>query len=170
MITFNRRVSADTPAQHSVKLPYHQRVKGRLRIETQDGLDAGIFVDRGSELKDGEKLSDDEGRVLEIKASAESVSVATTQDALLFARACYHIGNRHAEVQIESNQLVYLHDAVLDDMLRQLGLSVSASQRAFMPENGAYARGHAHGAHSHHTHGHETHSHEHEQAHTHEHS
>lgn len=159
MITFNQRVLAETKAQHSVELTYHQRVKGRLRIKTKDGQDAGIFVERGSELKDGEKIADEEGRVLEIKASAEPVSVASTDNSLLFSRACYHIGNRHAEVQIEANQLIYLNDPVLDDMLRQLGLSVSETMRAFSPENGAYVRGHSHEAHTHeHSH---THSHDH---------
>ena len=106
MITFNQRVPADTKAQHSVELPYHQRVKGRLRITTQEGRDAGIFIERGNELQHGDKLSDGKGQVLKIYSSDEKVSVATTDDALLFSRACYHIGNRHAEVQIETNTLI----------------------------------------------------------------
>lgn len=151
MITFNQLVSTDLDAQHIVSLPFHQRVKGRLRIKTEDGLDAGIVTERGSELKSGDKLSDDTGRILEIRASNESVSIATTNDELLFSRACYHIGNRHAEVQIERGKLIYLNDPVLDNMLRLLGLEVSCAELPFSPENGAYHKGHAH---SHATHSH----------------
>ena len=94
----------------------------------------------------GEKLKDDLGSVLEVLALAESVSVATTDSPLLFSRACYHLGNRHTEVQIESDQLIYLHDHVLDSMLIQLGLEVTRQTLPFSPENGAY---HGAGAHTH---------------------
>lgn len=153
MITFNQVVSAATDAQHVVFLPFHHRVKGRLRIKTTDGLDAGIVTERGSELKDGDKLSDESGRILEVRASDESVSVATTEDHLLFSRACYHIGNRHAEVQIQAGKLIYLIDPVLDDMLSQLGLIVCKAELPFSPEKGAYHNGHAH-SHSSHSHSH----------------
>ncbi len=162
MLTFNQPVAADTKAQHIVELPYHQRVKGRLRIKTLEGQDAGIVIARGNELCDGDKLSDGNGQVLQIKACAEKVSVASSADALLFSRACYHIGNRHAQVQIEANELIYLTDSVLDDMLRQLGLLVEESERAFSPENGAYTRGHSHAGHSH---SHDNHQHKHRHEH-----
>ena len=155
MITFSQRVSSDLDAQHVVSLPYHQRVKGRLRIKTSDGLDAGVVSDRGAELKDGDKLADESGRILEVRASNESVSVAKTDDPLLFSRACYHIGNRHAEVQILPGSIVYLTDLVLDEMLEQLGLSVVPAEMPFSPEKGAYHNGHAHS----HSHTHAEHSH-----------
>ncbi len=155
MITFSQRVSAERDAQHVVSLPYHQRVKGRLRIKTDDGLDAGIVSERGNELKDGDKLSDESGRILEVRASNENVSVAKTADPLLFSRACYHIGNRHAEVQILSGSIIYLIDPVLDEMLEQLGLAVVRAEMPFSPEKGAYHNGHAHS----HSHSHAEHSH-----------
>lgn len=150
MIIFSQKVSQETQADHKVKLAFHQRVKGRLRITTEDGLEAGIVTTRGNELIPGEKLKDDLGSVLEVLALAESVSVATTDSPLLFSRACYHLGNRHTEVQIESDQLIYLHDHVLDSMLIQLGLEVTRQTLPFSPENGAY---HGAGAHAH-THAH----------------
>lgn len=161
MITFNQTVSTELDAQHVVCLPFHQRVKGRIRIKTDDGLDAGIVTERGLELKDGDKLSDESGRILEVRASNESVSVATTKDPLLFARACYHIGNRHAEVQIQSGSLIYLVDPVLDEMLSLLGLIVSREEKPFSPEKGAYHNGHvhSHGSSSHNASAHGSHSH-----------
>ena len=143
-IIFSDRVSSEIPASHVVALNYHLRVKGRQRIITNDGLEAGIVIERGDELHHGEKLSDGNGRVLEIVAKPEAVSVAETDSALLFARACYHMGNRHTEVQIEPGKLVYLRDHVLDKMLASLGLTVSEQMLAFSPENGAYSGGHTH--------------------------
>ena len=154
-MTFNTPVAIDTPAQYSVALTYHQRVKGRLRVRIDSDLEAGIVSTRGEELLHGHKLSDDDGNILEVLASEEPVSVAQTSCSLLFARACYHIGNRHAEVQIDDGRLVYLKDHVLDEMLTLLGLELSEQNLPFSPESGAYSKGHSHShAHSHdHEHG-----------------
>ena len=145
MLIFDRHAPEETVADFSVSLPFDKRVRGRLRI-TPDGhdADAGINVERGELLREGSKLGCESGQVLLVRAQAESVSVATTSDRLLFARACYHVGNRHTQVQIDEQRLVYLHDHVLDDMLSLLGLVVSSQELPFEPENGAYAGGHAH--------------------------
>ena len=72
---------------------------------------------------------------------------------LKLARAAYHLGNRHVSVQIGAGWLRFLHDHVLDDMVRGLGLVVTLDTQSFEPEAGAYS-GHAHSnillkAHSH---------------------
>lgn len=57
----------------------------------------------------------------------------------MLAKACYHLGNRHVPLQIMPGELRYHHDHVLDDMLRQFGLTVTFGQLPFEPEAGAYA-------------------------------
>ena len=109
MLLFNELTQSDS-TDHRVSLTFHERIKGRLRITTDTGIDAGIQIDRGQVLEDGQQLKDEQGRVLQILAKPELVSVASADSAQLFARACYHVGNRHAEVQIGENQLIYLHD------------------------------------------------------------
>lgn len=152
MLTFTELTDTTAQAEHSVALTYHQRVKSRLRIETAAGNEAGIVLERGLVLSNGDKLRAATGEVLEIIAAKEHVSVASCDSTLLFARACYHVGNRHAEVQIEQNRIIYLHDHVLDEMLTLLGLSVTEQQLPFVPESGAYSKGHSH-THSHHNQG-----------------
>lgn len=156
MLLFSKLIDRSEDPQYRAALSFHERTKGRLRITTEDGIDAGIQIERGQILNHGQLIANENGEILEVLAKNESVSVATTDSPLLFARACYHVGNRHAEVQIGDQQLVYLHDHVMDEMLRQLGLDVSAQQLPFQPENGAYsAGGHSH-SHSHdHDHHHE---------------
>lgn len=158
MLIFTELVDDSKEPQHRVALTFHERTKGRLRITTEAGIDAGIQISRGQILDHGQLIAGDKGELLQVLAKNESVSVATTDSPLLFSRACYHVGNRHAEVQIGDQELIYLHDHVMDEMLIQLGLNVSAQQLPFQPENGAYsAGGHSH---SHdHDHGHHHHEH-----------
>ena len=72
------------------------------------------------------------------------MSVIAADDARLLARAAYHLGNRHVDVQITADSLRYLHDHVLDDMLRGLGLRVRYETLPFEPEAGAYSSGRFH--------------------------
>ena len=89
-------------------------------------------------------------------------------------RAAYHLGNRHVQLELQSDRLQLEPDHVLADLLRQMHLIVSEAQAPFEPESGAYAsggHGHAHGpAHDHgHEHGHE-HGHGHGHGHDHGHT
>ena len=145
-------------------MPLEQRIKSRVRITLEDGREAGVFLARGDSLKDGDLLQSDDGEVIAVAAAPETVSETLCDDPLLFARACYHLGNRHVPLQIGDGFVRYLHDHVLDEMLRGFGLSVSVVEKPFEPEPGAYggrggghSHGHGHGhAHDHH-HGEHTH-------------
>ena len=116
-----------------------------------NGEEAGLFLERGSILRHGDLLLADDGRVVEVQAATETVSTVRTDNGLLLARACYHLGNRHVALQIGPGWLRYAHDHVLDDMLRGFGLRITVEQAPFEPEGGAYvASSHAHAhAHSH---------------------
>jgi urease accessory protein len=94
------------------------------------------------------------------------VSDVSSPDAVLLARAAYHLGNRHVPLQIERGALRYQHDHVLDEMVAALGLQVTPRTAAFEPEGGAYVGGHSHShSHSHgNGHGH-SHSHSHDDGH-----
>lgn len=145
MLIFNRHVQTEAAPDFSVALPFDKRVRGRQRITLDGGGgDAGIDVERGNVLLNGARLESEEGFILVVHAEPENVSVAKADDERLFARACYHVGNRHAQVQIGNHELIYLHDHVLDEMLTGLGLEVSIETRAFDPENGAYTGHHDH--------------------------
>jgi len=127
-----------------VSLSYEQRQRSRLRVRLDDGREAGILLDRGEPLRDGDLLGADGGAVVQVSAAPEPLSVAVSDDWLLLARACYHLGNRHVALQIAPGRLCWLHDHVLDAMVRGLGLEVGSDQAPFEPEPGAYG-GHAHG-------------------------
>jgi urease accessory protein len=134
----------NTAAAASVTLTLEQRAKRRLRVVLDDGREAGIFLERGEALRDGDCLWGADGLIVHVKAAAERLSTVTCADPLLLARACYHLGNRHVALQIEPRRLRYLHDRVLDDLVRGLGLQVIIEDAPFEPEPGVYGS-HAHG-------------------------
>jgi urease accessory protein len=137
------------PPARGLVLPFSERSKSRARHVLDNGEEVGLFLERGSVLRNGDLLLADDGRVVCVEAAPESVSMAHTDDLLLLARACYHLGNRHVALQIGHGWLRYVHDHVLDDMLRGMGLAVLVERAPFEPEGGAYvANTHSH-THSH---------------------
>ncbi|ESQ16589.1 MAG TPA: urease accessory protein UreE [Chromatiaceae bacterium] len=137
-----KRIELAERVDANVALTLEQRVRSRLRIRIDDGREVGILLPRGQILKDGDLLASEEGLVVRIVAAPERLSSALCDDPLLLARACYHLGNRHIALQIEPGRLRWLHDHVLDAMVRGLGLQVSVEDAPFEPEPGAYG-GHA---------------------------
>lgn len=161
MLIFNRRT--DRPATDSVALAYDERKRSRLKVTLASGSEAGIFLERGDHLHGGDRLIDEEdATVIEIVAAPERLIEAIADDPLLFARAAYHLGNRHVPVQIlptgQGGRLRFQTDHVLAEMARGLGCAIVETEAPFQPESGAYG---AHGTHGGHTHGDESHGHEH---------
>jgi urease accessory protein len=151
LIILNRKTTQ--AATDSVALAYDERKRSRLRVTLASGAEAGIFLERGDHLRSGDRLAAEEGSaVVEIDAAPETLIEAVATDALLFARAAYHLGNRHVPVQIlpdaSGGRLRFQTDHVLAEMARGLGCKVYETEKPFEPESGAYGAGHAHGGES----------------------
>ena len=158
MLYLTQRLEIPAAATASVTLPIDVRVKSRVKVTLNDGREAGLLLPRGLLLRGGDVLSNEEGtEFVQVIAADEGVSVVRCDDPFMLAKACYHIGNRHVPLQIIPGELRYHHDHVLDDLLRQFGLTVTFGQLPFEPEAGAYAsesHGHHHAHHDHHAHSH----------------
>jgi urease accessory protein len=144
MLEFIKKLdnNQNAKADFTICLDYEQRVKARIKTTTiENKQDVGIFMSRGTILRGGDKIATTGEIVAEIVANKELVSSVLTTDSLALAKACYHLGNRHVELQVEKDSLHYKPDHVLDEMLRGFGLSVITEKRVFSPEVGAY---HAH--------------------------
>ena len=152
MLRFTSKVNAsDLRGQAScystLTLTLDQRVRSRIRVTLANGVEAGLFLPRGTILRQHDELVAESGEVIRVLAAAEAVSTVYVNEPLLLARACYHLGNRHVELQISDSFIRYRHDHVLDDMVRGLGLEVIVEQAPFEPESGAYGdfpREHSH--------------------------
>jgi urease accessory protein len=167
MLRLTHRIahSESTPSER-VSLPFEKRTRSRLRVRLTSGREAVLMLDRGLVLRDGDLLVSDTGELVRVEAALEVVSVARGETARDVARAAYHLGNRHTPLEVGDGFVAYLHDHVLDDMVRRLGLAVRDEKRKFEPEGGAYDHGAGHGA-SHHAAAPE-HVHHHEHDHLHE--
>jgi len=147
-------------ASEQLTLPFELRQKSRLRARLDSGDEVALILPRGRVLRDGDVLVASDGFAVRVRAAAEKVSTvndvtgATGVDAVALARGAYHLGNRHVPVQLGAGFLRYQQDHVLDDMVRGLGLVVTAEEAPFEPEAGAYGEHeYAHGGGHGHSHG-----------------
>lgn len=176
MIIFEKNLGkapAGTKADYTAELTSEERSTYRHHLQLNGSIEAGIILPRSERLPQShDLLQSADGTTLEIKAKAEDLVKAEASDHLAFAKACYHLGNRHLPLQIEDLCVYFHHDPVIEDLCRKLGFIVSNVQRPFEPEGGAYGAGHLH-SHEHvhsHAHGHEQDEHhEHHEHHGHQH-
>ena len=147
MMTFIEIVSAadNLAAQYKIELPYDLRKKSRFKTQSCCGVEVGLILPRGHILRNGTFVRSDAGDMAIILAANETVSTASTNDSVLLAKAAYHLGNRHVSLQVTEKWIRYLHDHVLDEMVKGLGLKVTVENASFEPEAGAYGGGHKHG-------------------------
>lgn len=139
MIAIHRVLrGAGDKAATTVTLTYALRCKSRQPLILDNGERVLLALPRGTVLRAGDLLQDDDGRLIAVHAAREPLTVASTEDAQLLARACYHLGNRHAPLAISENQVSFLQDHILDALLTGLGLSLHHEHLPFEPEAGAF--------------------------------
>jgi urease accessory protein len=148
-------LDARTPASPAVDgellLPFELRRRSRLLTKLTDGTPVGLMLERGAPLRDGECLRSTDGRRYRVRAADEDVMDARCDEPTLLARVAYHLGNRHAPLQIGDGFVRFAADEVLATMVRGLGAALVSTRAPFEPEPGAYAAGaHTHGADGHH--------------------
>jgi len=142
-------------ATDTLVLSFKDRERSRLKATLSSGEDVALFLPRGSVLKAGDILTNDQGDRVKIEAAKETVSTVKASSVHLLLRIAYHLGNRHVPLQVEPTWLRYAHDHVLDDMVRLIGGDVVVEQQPLQPESGAYGGGHSHS----HSHDHDHHDH-----------
>ena len=141
MLIVDKRRAAAGPAALTLSLPFELRQKTRLRTVLTNGEEVGLFLPRGSVLRDGECLEAADGRVIGVVAADEALIEARCADAALLARIAYHLGNRHAPVQVGPAGCASRPIHVLAAMVRGLGAEVRDVVAPFEPEGGAYGGG-----------------------------
>ncbi len=147
LLQVTERITTDEACQATLTLPFESRRKSRQRARLDDGREIALLLPRGTVLRQDDVLRADDGSLIKVNAALEEVSTAFSNSPLLLARAAYHLGNRHVALEVGHAWLRYLHDHVLDDLVREMGLSLFNERAPFEPEGGAY-----HGTHAPHTH------------------
>lgn len=149
-----------------VVLDFDHRHRRRLRMQGEGGLDFLLDLPEATAIRDGDGLLLEDGRIVEVKASAEPLVAVRAKDNGHLVRLAWHLGNRHLPVQVEPDRLLIREDHVIEAMLVALGATVSHVEAPFDPEGGAYGHGHQHhDDHGHrHDDGHGHHEHDHDHA------
>lgn len=111
------------------------------------GIDALLDEPAAVQLKHGDGLKLDDGRILEVLAAPEDLLEITAHSPEHLLQLAWHLGNRHLATQIDGQRLLIRYDHVIAHMLEHLGAHVHRVSERFDPEGGAY--GGQHHAHEH---------------------
>lgn len=145
IVLIRQRIPPQDRYDDRLVLPFERRQKSRLRTRLESGAEVGLFLERGTILREGDFLQSEDGLLIRVVAAAEQVYLVRCSSTLQLMRAAYHLGNRHVPLEIGAGWLKLKRDAVLRDMLLGLGATVSDAELPFDPEAGAYGGGHTHG-------------------------
>jgi urease accessory protein len=131
-------------ARASITLPWAERYRRRFAMTDDEGGDFLLDLPEASLLAEGDGLRLADGGWIVVRAAAEAVADIDCADSETLVRIAWHIGNRHAPLQIlPAARLRIQDDHVLIAMVEGLGGRTLRRQAPFHPEGGAYATGHA---------------------------
>lgn len=144
VLTNTDRITSDTQIPCLV-LPYESRKKSRQLVKLDSGEEIGLLLPPGTVLRHGDLIQSENGSKFRVQAAEEELMSVTASDPFLLLRAAYHLGNRHASIELRPDEILLPADPILKEMLIGLGLSVTLVSEQFTPETGAYGGGHKHG-------------------------
>lgn len=147
MDAYTHRLPPDASANvtATLALTAADRARTRFRHDLPNGEPVYLQLKRGSVLKNGDLVRSQSGRsLIRIVAKPEPVLTVTATDSLALMRAAYHLGNRHAELEVQPTYLRLSPDPVLRSLLTdRLHVTVTEDIAPFCPEMGAYHHHHA---------------------------
>jgi urease accessory protein len=129
-----------------VVLDADERHRRRITLTGERGTRFLLDLPQATALRDGDGLVLDDGSIVRVAGKPEPLVEIAAADAHDLPRLAWHIGNRHADLQVVGDRLRIRRDHVLEDMLRGLGARLTPIEAPFDPEPGAYG-------HPHHDHG-----------------
>lgn len=168
----------DRPIADTVILDYAQRSTPKIAVSGVKGTRIDIDLHAPARLRTDDLLELDNGALVEVVAAPEPLIEARAADVSALARLAWHLGDRHAPVQLLPNRIRVQRDEAIETLLKSLGAKVAPIEAPFEPEGGAYesAHDHAHHDHTRHQHhhdhahcGHDHHGHDHPHHHGHGH-
>jgi urease accessory protein len=137
-------------ASDRVVLDADQRYRRRIVMTGERRGKFLLDLPEATALRDGDALLLDDGAIVAVVARPEPLTEIASphgaEQTAIMARLAWHLGNRHAEVQIVGDKLRIRRDHVLEEMLAGLGAVVTPIEAPFEPERGAYRHGYGEGS------------------------
>jgi urease accessory protein len=121
-----------------IALDANERHRRRVVLTAERGTTLLLDLPHATTLRDGDGLVLDDGAVVGVIGKPEPLLEIAAANAVELARLAWHLGNRHADVQVVGDRLRIRRDHVLAEMLERLGAQVTAIEAPFDPESGAY--------------------------------
>ncbi len=137
--------NAEAVGRLQLSLTADERTVLRGRRRTHCGRELLLQLPRDGALQPGDLLLDQSRSLqVEVIAAPERLLRVRAASPLELLQAAYHLGNRHVPLELHEQELLLLEDSVLAVMLTSRGLQVSACERPFVPDGGAYGDVHSH--------------------------
>ena len=127
----------------TIALDHQARTLRRRVLVATGGTRVLIDEAHAVTLAPGALLELDEGTLVRIHAAPEPCHAIRPGDGASLAELAWHLGNRHAAVEIAGDELRIAHDPVLARMAEGMGATVREIVAPFAPLRGAY-HAHAH--------------------------
>ena len=127
-----------------VVLAADERHRRRVALTGARGTSFLLDLPQATVLRHGCGLVLEDGAIVRVVGKPEPLVEVFAGNAAELARLAWHIGNRHAELQVVGQSLRIRRNHVLEEMLRGLGAHLHPIEEPFEPETGAY---HSHGHH-----------------------
>lgn len=115
---------------------------------SSDGVEIGIRNIGKEPLKDGDVLLQEGNRVYIVRIPHCDCIVIRPQNMYEMGKTCYELGNRHAPLFIEGDELMTPYDEPLMQALIKCGLSPYKKSCKLITPLGGHGHGHSH-SHSH---------------------
>jgi urease accessory protein len=131
-------------ADDSVRLRSDDRFRRRKRYVSQGGRAFLLDLPAPRLLRDGDGLVLFSGAVIAVEAEDEDLLEVASDDAAELARLAWHLGNRHAPVELAPGRLRLRDDGVMRRLLENLGLEYRPLRAGFDPETNSAAGAHSH--------------------------
>ena len=117
-----------------VVLDAADRHRRRMVLTGETGTPFLLDLPAATVLGDGDGLVLEDGSIIRVAGLAEPLVELSASTPMDLVRLAWHLGNRHADVQIATGKLRVRRDHVLEDMAKRLGATLVAVEAPFVPE------------------------------------
>jgi urease accessory protein len=124
----------DADASDRVVLDADARQRRRAVLTAEKGTAFLLDLAKPVTLRDGDGLVLDDGAIVRVTGTSEDLVEILTRQKSDAVRLAWHIGNRHAHLQVIGHTMRIRRDHVLEDMLHGLGADLTPVEAPFEPE------------------------------------
>jgi urease accessory protein len=129
----------EASAMDRVMLDAEDRRRRRIVLTGEKGTRVLLDFEKPVVLRNGDGLVLEDGSIVRVCGQPEPLVEIRVSSPGELLRVAWHLGNRHADVQIVGDKIRIRRDHVLEDMLQKLGAQVAPLEAPFDPEAGASA-------------------------------